>query len=110
MSNTKQPPAELVEKMKEFTIPLPNKIQDYRDKTISEITTERAEQCAQIAVNHSEPFKEQFIKWMNLYNEQTEENRGLREFLKEFTSAIESEEIIIQENYDNDGWENCGGR
>lgn len=34
----------------------------------------------------------------------------LFEALKHFVDAVESQEIIIQENYDNDGYENAGGR
>lgn len=37
-------------------------------------------------------------------------NKELVEMLEEFTNAVETEEIIIKENYDNDGWENCGNR
>jgi hypothetical protein len=37
-------------------------------------------------------------------------NEELMEALKEFKEAVDSEEIIIQENYDNDGYENRGGR
>ena len=32
------------------------------------------------------------------------------EALKMFVEAVYTEEIIIKENYDNDGHENCGGR
>lgn len=39
-----------------------------------------------------------------------EQIKELVEAMQEFTEAIESEEITIQENFDNDGYENCGGR
>ena len=90
MSNTKQPPAELVEKMKEFTIPLPNKIQDYRDKTISEITTERAEKCAQIAVQHSEKIQEVANKLSADQLRLIEENRELRQLLSNLVSTVDA--------------------
>jgi hypothetical protein len=32
------------------------------------------------------------------------------EMLEKFVKAIEAEEIIIKENFDNDGYENCGNR
>ncbi len=32
------------------------------------------------------------------------------EMLKYFVEAIENEEIVIKENFDNDGFENCGNR
>lgn len=31
-------------------------------------------------------------------------------FINEFLKSVKSEEIIIQENVDNDGYENCAGR
>ncbi len=34
----------------------------------------------------------------------------LVEAMRGFTTAIESEEITIQENFDNDGWESCASR
>lgn len=39
-----------------------------------------------------------------------EENTRLKALMQEFISAIDSDEIILKENFDNDGWENCGGR
>jgi hypothetical protein len=32
------------------------------------------------------------------------------EMLNKFVEAIENEEIVIKENFDNDGFENCGNR
>lgn len=32
------------------------------------------------------------------------------EMLEKFVKAVENEEIIIKENFDNDGFENCGNR
>lgn len=73
--------------------------------------------------SHIELLKEQFesvginlnsITWgrLKLSHERfaQQSNKELVEMLEEFTNAVETEEIIIKENYDNDGWENCGNR
>jgi hypothetical protein len=94
MSNTTLPP-ELVEKYRE---------------TFNMSTKQNIEKAAQIAVEYSDEWKMKYDIQIAVAQEIRKQRDELLEAMREFTNAIESEEITIQENCDNDGWENCGGR
>ena len=55
-------------------------------------------------------YKERIATAKEIEKQKEEKYNKMLEMLKEFVKAIEDEEIIIKENFDNDGFENCGNR
>lgn len=99
----KKLPSELVEKMR---LEICN-VGDWQVQLYSNY-------CVKIAVDYASEQKEPLLNTIvDLVEDRKriEQHRDeLIEAIREFTTAIESEEITIQENFDNDGWESCGSR
>lgn len=101
IENTNPLPPELVEKMKQSlsrTIPYEGAVKN------------RSEACAQIAVDYANSISLDFQVHNEIEQNLRKQRDELVKAMREFTSAIESEEITIQENFDNDGWESCASR
>ncbi len=75
MSNTKQPPVELVEKMKNVSILM---------------LSSEAEQCAQIAVDFAEEWQERYNVQRAVITELQKQNRELNNKCDELTDCLRS--------------------